>query len=197
MTTSVLAPPPADRISLLHPTAPDTPASGIAGGGPDIRPMTDRRDVWDASMLLAQYCRWLLSIGADLATALPDHLDPARFYREPAGFLLVARSGKQPVGVVGVRVHQDRMSARGQDRVAELRRLLVVPEARGRGLGRRLLNAAVDHVHRLGAGSIELEAMPGPMDPALAMLRSAGFTDSVHPARSRSTGFVSLTLSAS
>lgn len=191
MTTSVLVPASAGSIQIQHPT----PAgSGFGGIDPDIHPMSDRRDVWDASMLLAQYCRWLLSIGADLATALPDHLDPARFYGDPAGFLLIARSGKQPVGVVGVRLNEDPSPAAGQGRVAELRRLLVVPEVRGRGLGRRLLTAAVAHVHRLGVGSIELEAMPGPMDPAIALLRSEGFAESAHRGRASSVGFVSLAL---
>ena len=54
-------------------------------------------------------------------------------YAPPGGVLLVARGG---LGVVGVK-----QLAPG---IAEIKRLYVVPEARGRGLGEALLRRAID-----------------------------------------------------
>ncbi len=57
----------------------------------------------------------------------------------PAGLLLVARDGDAVLGCVGLR-----LLGNG---IGEVVRVFVVPQARGRGLGRRLLDA-VEHVAR-------------------------------------------------
>jgi GNAT superfamily N-acetyltransferase len=58
---------------------------------------------------------------------------------------------------------------------AEVKRMYVAPSARGRGLGRRMLEALEAEARRLGAGRLVLET--GPRQPeALALYESAGFS---------------------
>lgn len=50
----------------------------------------------------------------------------------------------------------------------------LVPEGRGRGGGRALLEAAIDHARTVGAHKVELEVWPD-NEPAIGLYRSAGF----------------------
>ena len=54
--------------------------------------------------------------------------------------------------------------------------LYVVPERRGRGLGRALLEAAMDHARERGAGHIDLGTSEDDV-AARALYESAGFTN--------------------
>jgi len=63
-------------------------------------------------------------------------------YGPPAGAFLIASEGGVSLGCVGVRA----LSAD----TAEMKRLYVVAQARGRGLGRILASAAVDTAKRIG-----------------------------------------------
>lgn len=58
-----------------------------------------------------------------------------------------------------------------------LKRLFVSPEARGLGLGPRLVAAAIESVDVLGGSpaAIWLETVAGVMDPAIAIYRRHGF----------------------
>lgn len=58
---------------------------------------------------------------------------------------------------------------------AELANIAVVPEARGRGLGRRLLDAALDEAAAAGAHAVYLEVRAS-NTPAQQLYASAGFT---------------------
>lgn len=58
---------------------------------------------------------------------------------------------------------------------AEILTLAVTPAARGKGLGRRLLQAAINKAHQMGAGAMFLEV--GVDNPAaLALYAGLGFT---------------------
>jgi GNAT superfamily N-acetyltransferase len=62
------------------------------------------------------------------------------------------------------------------DGVAEIKRMYVVPEARGRGLARVLLVALEDAARDLGYERVRLDT--GPKQPAAERLyRSAGYTE--------------------
>jgi ribosomal protein S18 acetylase RimI-like enzyme len=78
------------------------------------------------------------SISAD-----PDELTP------PAGVLLLAYRGKEPVGCGALKFHQDG--------VAELKRMWVSPNIRGMGLGKILLRELEDSARKAGANVIHLE----------------------------------------
>src|SRR6266516_4157425 len=96
----------------------------------DVRAV--RADTPDARALMADY---LEELGHRMGTefdrsryvdAAPAELEP------PAGTLLIAYDGERPLGCGAVRVIGER--------VAEIKRMYVVPAARGRGLGRALLH---------------------------------------------------------
>lgn len=84
----------------------------------------------------------------------------------PGGTCLVGYDGARPVCVGGLK--------RLDDRTAEIKRMYVVPEARGHGVARALLGALEDAARRLGYARLRLDT--GPDQPhARALYESAGF----------------------
>jgi GNAT superfamily N-acetyltransferase len=85
----------------------------------------------------------------------------------PDGIFLVLRDDAgRAIGCGGI--------ARFDDRRGEVKRMYVVPEARGRGLGRRLLEELEAQARALGYTGVVLET--GDRQPeALGLYESAGF----------------------
>ena len=124
------------------------------------------QDVGAVAILFREYAA---SIGVDLAyqgfeaelAALPGQ------YAPPGGTLLLARHADgQALGCVAIR--------RRQDGVAEMKRLYVSPAARGLGLGRGLLQAAIAAAVAMGYRELRLDTLPT-MGEAIALYRKAGF----------------------
>ena len=91
--------------------------------------------------------------------------DPAEV-APPIGAWLVAYLDGQPVGCGGIK--------RLDDTSAELNRLYLVAAARGRGLGRRLLDELELRARSLGYEALRLDT--GDLQPeALGLFRSAGY----------------------
>ncbi len=89
-------------------------------------------------------------------------------YGPPVGTALLARTADGPaVGVVGVR--------RFGHGAAELKRMYVLPEARGSGAGRALAAAAVDAARDLGYRRLLLDTVAS-MTAAIAVYGALGFT---------------------
>ena len=86
-------------------------------------------------------------------------------YAPPKGALLLAGGS----GVVAVRPLSDR--------IAEMKRLYVVPSARGTGLGLRLAEAAIDAARAAGYAAIRLDTIAATMRPAMALYRRLGFVE--------------------
>jgi GNAT superfamily N-acetyltransferase len=91
------------------------------------------------------------------------HLDQ---FAPPAGRLLLVVEGDVVLGCGGLRP-----IAPG---VAEIKRMYLRPEARGRGLGRHLLEALLDAARKVGYQETQLDT-DGLMPAAVGLYRTAGF----------------------
>ncbi|MXW41055.1 MAG: GNAT family N-acetyltransferase [Synechococcus sp. SB0668_bin_15] len=87
-------------------------------------------------------------------------------YGPPTGRFLLLRIGSSSAGCIGL---QTCASA-----VIEMKRLYVRPSYRGRGLGRRLVEAAVSMAREVGSPALRLHTLPA-MVAARHLYRSMGF----------------------
>jgi ribosomal protein S18 acetylase RimI-like enzyme len=120
--------------------------------------------------------RWCIeSYFATLRERFDSGFDPAASIRAdgrdltpPRGLLLVARLHDGPVGCGAVKLH-------GRD-PAEIKRMWVAPEARGLGVGRRLLTALEGEAVARGATATRLETNRS-LGEAVSLYRSAGYEE--------------------
>ena len=90
-------------------------------------------------------------------------------YTPPAGCLLIARRDGAAQGVVALK----RLAAG----IAEVKRLYVVPEARGTGVGRSLAERALAVAAAKGYERVRLDTHRPTMAAAIALYRSLGFVE--------------------
>ena len=141
----------------------------MSEAGLSVAPAAGTAGLAEVRRLFRAYAAWLPNdlclqdFKAELA-ALPGD------YAEPAGGLWLAQRGQAAVGVVALRP----LEAPG---VAEIKRLYVLPEARGRALGRRLLEICVEGARTRGYAELRLETMKGHMEAAERLYLDAGFRD--------------------
>jgi GNAT superfamily N-acetyltransferase len=113
------------------------------------------------------------------ANSLPFSLDFQNFagelaglpapYTPPEGSLLLARRDGAAVGVVALKP-----LAAG---IAEIKRLYVVEEARGAGVGRRLAERALEAASAKGYQRVRLDTHRPSMSAAMALYRRLGFVE--------------------
>jgi DNA-binding MarR family transcriptional regulator/GNAT superfamily N-acetyltransferase len=121
----------------------------------------------------ARFC--LESYFAELDARFDTGFDPARSIpadadelTEPAGLLLVARLHGEPIGCGALKL-------RG-DVPFYIKRMWVAPDARGLGVGRRILQELEDHARRRGADVVHLETNKT-LREAASLYRSAGYVE--------------------
>ena len=121
----------------------------------------------------ARHC--INSYFAELDRRFDTGFDPSRSIpadeeslRLPAGLLLVASLGTEPVGCGALKFHRDEP--------AELKRMWVAESARGLGIGRRLLNELERHAAEHGARVVRLETNET-LTEAIGLYRSAGYVE--------------------
>jgi ribosomal protein S18 acetylase RimI-like enzyme len=86
----------------------------------------------------------------------------------PDGCLFIAVNDNQVCGCVAL--------GRLTKTIGELRTLYVLPECRGAGVGRSLVEAALGEARKLGYGVVRLDTLAF-MESALSLYRSLGFRD--------------------
>src|SRR5262245_42377884 len=86
----------------------------------------------------------------------------------PAGAFFIARLHGRPIGCGALKLH-----GRGP---AELKRMWIAADARGLGLGRRLLHELEQHARRAGASAVRLETNRA-LREAIALYRRTGYVE--------------------
>jgi len=121
----------------------------------------------------AQWC--IDQYFAELNTRFEAGFDPSRSISAdahelvpPAGALMIARLRGRAIGCGALKFHRRAP--------AELKRMWVAPEARGLGLGRRLLVDLERHAKESGARTVRLETN-GSLTEAIALYRSSGYRE--------------------
>jgi putative acetyltransferase len=138
-----------------------------------VRTLADRLAY---AALLEQQRRWLeRALGVPIHELRPhaaaEHADPVAAYAEDGTTALLARIGGSPAGVAAV------TPLRGAPGTLELTRVFVAPSARGSGVGRALVEAAVDVARAAGAERLVLETHEPSMGSAVRLYRGLGFRD--------------------
>jgi ribosomal protein S18 acetylase RimI-like enzyme len=133
-----------------------------------ITPTNSDSDIATARLLFRAYAKSLpfsldfQGFAAELA-GLPGPYSP------PTGCLLIARQGHVAVGVAGLKPHGPG--------IAEIKRLYVVPEARGAGLGRALAERVLAEARSKGYERVRLDTHRPSMAEAIALYRRLGFIE--------------------
>lgn len=152
-----------------------------AGGGPR-RPVLSKMahvtenfaiapaafDSPDLQQALAQYA-------AELADRFPEGFDPGAgaspaedAFTPPKGVFLLLRCSGVVMGCGGLRTESDG--------IAEIKRMWISPELRGRGAGRALLNSLEEQARRMGFARVRLDTA-AELGEAQAMYAKAGYAE--------------------
>lgn len=133
----------------------------------EIRVAKHPQEFADASKLILEYVSWL---GFDLTFQNFDQemADLSKMYNEHNGGLFVAYLNHHPVGVAGLR--------RFSPDDAEVKRMFVRDEAKGKGIGRALLQHCITAAKRLQYKTIKLDTAAY-MHAAIKLYTDHGFIE--------------------
>lgn len=113
---------------------------------------------------------YMQRLGRDLAFQhIREELDDiAAKYAPPNGELLVAVEDSSVLGMVAYHRHSETR--------CEMKRLYVVPAARGRKLGEQLVSAIIEHASNAGYKEMVLDTIK-PLEAAIALYKKYGFEE--------------------
>lgn len=147
-----------------------------------VTPAGTQADWRAAATLMSEHVAWMaaafeVDVTHYQADSAHELSDPEVYYRVPCGAMLLARVEGRSAGLVGV---HGLGGAHAVVPRAELKRMFVRPEARGLGLGRTLLDAALDAAAGLGYAEVWLQTQPRVMASAHRLYVEAGFAPAEH-----------------
>lgn len=124
-------------------------------------------DYHQACELIRRYEAWL---GIDLSFQnFAKELESlSEMYGPPKGALLLAYEEERLVGCVGLR-------DLGEN-ICEMKRMFVLPELHGRGIGSELLHLFIEMASQAGYAAIRLDTLPS-LKSALSLYQQAGFRE--------------------
>lgn len=132
----------------------------------EIRQAVGVADIAAAGELFREYEAWL---GMDLCfQGFEDELAslPGK-YAPPSGRLLLAFVEDEPAGCIAMRGLSDD--------ICEMKRLYLRENARGHGLGNRLIEALISESKAAGYTAMRLDTFPPKMGKAVGLYESHGF----------------------
>ncbi len=140
-----------------------------------IRIAEDRDDLAGLRSLLEEYLTWdidqlraLSGVALSAAAYVQNSFDEIDLYFPPRGRLMLARHGDALVGMAFLKP----VAAR----VCEIKRMYVIPAARGQNLGRVLLSRLIEEARAIGYAKILLDSAVY-MNSAHRLYRDLGFRD--------------------
>jgi putative acetyltransferase len=154
---------------MLESMTPQTVSGGLV-----VRPMSSPADARAFKELNEQWITALFVLGPADSAVLDD---PGTAIVAKGGQVLIARDGDEIVGCVAV-VPESHGSTCAEPHattaVYEISKMAVSPEHRGRGFGRTLLHAAIDHARAVGATALFLGSSTK-LPTAVHLYEEAGF----------------------
>lgn len=134
------------------------------------------RDLNDIIALFTAYTSWL-NIDLTFQDFASEFANLPGKYALPTGELLLARrrSSGEPLGCIALRALQLPTSTDGH-RICELKRLYVVPGARGTGAGKALVTNALGIARKIGYAEARLDTLPH-MQSAIKLYEMFGFVE--------------------
>ena len=150
----------------MTPTLASPPALTI-----DLADYADPRDAADVVALLDAYARDPMGGGAPLADDVKARL-PGDLAGNPHAFSLLARIDDEAVGLANCFMGYSTFAAAP---LVNIHDLAVLPETRGRGIGKALLQAVEAEALKRGACKITLEVLSG--NPARHLYAREGYGD--------------------
>lgn len=131
-----------------------------------IVPVATSDDIETTRMLFREYEKWL---NMDLCfQSYEEELQnlPGK-YAPPDGRLYLATIGDDPVGCIALR--------KIGDGICEMKRLYLKDAARGRGLGKELIEKIIADAREIGYAKMRLDTYPPKMGKAVSLYESHGF----------------------
>jgi GNAT superfamily N-acetyltransferase len=118
--------------------------------------------------LFLEYADWL---GPEVRKRHLDHETETLpgGYASPRGCLLLAEADGHQAGCVALRAIDAE--------TCEMKRFYVRPQFRGKGIGRKLVNAVISEARLLGYRRMRLDTIPNRMPEAVMLYRALGFRE--------------------
>jgi ribosomal protein S18 acetylase RimI-like enzyme len=132
----------------------------------EIIQATEKEHISEIKTLFLEYSNWLGELFCfqgfeEELASLPGK------YASPSGRLYLVFSDGKSAGCIGIR--------KIDDEVCEMKRLYVRPEARGLGIGKKLVDLVVSDAKQIGYKKMLLDTLPHKMQQAQKLYRDAGF----------------------